>query len=137
MAQLLPDEWKVLAHYIYSICGIQLDHSKQYLIESRLGRLLEETGSAGYSDLYHKAPADSTRHLERRIIDAITTGETSFFRDVSPFELLRHKLIPDLIDLRKQNGAEVVPIRIWSAACSTGQELYSIAITLRDMLGDT
>jgi chemotaxis protein methyltransferase CheR len=60
---------------------------------------------------------------------------TSFFRDTSPFDLLRHKIIPELIDRRARTGA--AGIRIWSAACSTGQELYSIAILLKELLGDT
>ena len=57
-----------------------------------------------------------------------------FFRDTSPFDLLRHKIIPELIDRRARTGA--ARIRIWSAACSTGQELYSIAILLKELLGD-
>jgi len=63
--------------------------------------------------------------------DAITTNETLFFRDGAPFDLLRHKIIPELIDRRVRTGS--ARIRIWSAACSTGQELYSIAITLRQL----
>jgi len=135
VTELLTSEWKILADYIHSICGVQLDESKQYLIESRLRGLLEETASTSYSVLHQKARMDSTGHLERAIINAITTGETSFFRDNAPFELLRNKILPDLIDRRSQAGAPRIPIRIWSAACSTGQELYSIAIMLRDVLG--
>ena len=58
-----------------------------------------------------------------------------FFRDSSPFDLLRFKIIPEIIDRRAKSG-QTVPIRIWSAACSTGQEIYSIAIVLRELLGD-
>ena len=57
-----------------------------------------------------------------------------FFRDTAPFDLLRHKIVPELIDRRARTGA--ARIRIWSAACSTGQELYSIAILLKELLGD-
>lgn len=135
MTALQIGEWKILADYIHSICGVQLDESKQYLIEGRLRGLLEETASTSYIGLHHKARMDSTGRLEHAIINAITTGETSFFRDNAPFELLRNKILPDLIDRRSQAGAVRIPIRIWSAACSTGQELYSIAIVLREMLG--
>jgi chemotaxis protein methyltransferase CheR len=135
MTRLEDGEWKALADYIYSICGIHLDQSKSYLIESRLSELLRPAGVARYGELPAKARADSTGALERRIIDAITTGETSFFRDQSPFDLLRHKLIPELIDSRMRRGMAAMPIRIWSAACSTGQELYSIGITLRELFG--
>jgi chemotaxis protein methyltransferase CheR len=137
MIRLRPDEWKALAHYIASICGIQLDESKQYLIEGRLGTLVAEVGCRTYADLCDAARRDATRQIERRIIDAITTGETSFFRDRAPFELLRSVILPELVRTRTvQAGAGRVPIRIWSAACSTGQELYSIGMTLREVLGD-
>ncbi len=134
MIKLLPEEQKILAQYVYSLCGITLDASKGYLIESRLASLVQETGSGSYSGLMMRAKSDSSHALERRIIDAITTNETSFFRDSSPFDLLRHKVIPDLIDRRARTGSS--RIRIWSAACSTGQELYSIAILLKELLGD-
>jgi chemotaxis protein methyltransferase CheR len=128
------DECKVLAGYIYSICGVQLDESKHYLIESRLRILVERTNCGTYSELYNKARSDKTGSLERSIIDAITTGETLFFRDTAPFDLLRHKILPDLIDRRSQARGKI-RIRIWSAASSTGQEIYSIAMVLRELLG--
>jgi chemotaxis protein methyltransferase CheR len=129
------EEMPVWSRYIKEICGIHLDESKGYLVETRLGGLLSESGAANFSELFYKARADTSSKLRGKIIEAITTNETSFFRDTSPFELLRHKLIPDLIDERKGNGART-PIRIWSAACSTGQEAYSTAITLKELLGD-
>ena len=129
------EEMPVWSRYIKEICGIHLDESKGYLVETRLGGLLSESGAANFSELFYKARADTSSKLRGRIIEAITTNETSFFRDTAPFELLRHKLIPDLIDGRKGNGVRT-PIRIWSAACSTGQEAYSAAITLKELLGD-
>ena len=135
MTTLDTVEWKLLAGYIQSICGIQLDDSKRYLVENRLHGLLEQTRSDTYSTLYYKARSDSSGALERSIINAITTGETSFFRDDAPFQLLRHKILPDLIDSRSRMSAGRIPVRVWSAACSTGQEVYSIAIVLRELLG--
>jgi chemotaxis protein methyltransferase CheR len=134
MIKLLPDEHKALTAYIYSICAVALDQSKAYLIEGRLGRLVEEAGCSSFSGLIERARREPGRALERRIIDAITTNETLFFRDTSPFDLLRHKIVPELIDRRSKTGAS--RIRIWSAACSTGQEIYSIAILLKELLGD-
>ena len=134
MIKLQPEEHKSLAEYIYSLCGVTLDESKGYLIESRLATLVEETGCGSYGGFVLRAKKDPTRGIERRIIDAITTNETLFFRDTTPFDLLRHKLIPELIDHHTRTGSS--RIRIWSAACSTGQELYSIAILLRELLGD-
>jgi chemotaxis protein methyltransferase CheR len=130
------DELRVWSRYIYSITGISLDDSKGYLVETRFAGLLRETGSASTSELLHKVKADSTQALRRKVVDAITTGETSFFRDTSPFELLQHKVLPELIDRRRKTfGTGRVPIRIWSAACSSGQELYSTAIVLKELLG--
>jgi chemotaxis protein methyltransferase CheR len=129
------EEMPVWSRYIEELCGIQLDDSKGYLVETRLGSLLIEAGAANFSELFYKARADSTSRLRGKIIEAITTNETSFFRDSAPFELLRHKLIPELIDRRGPAGARI-PIRIWSAACSTGQEAYSTAIVLKELLGD-
>lgn len=129
------EEMPVWSRYIHEICGIQLDDSKGYLVETRLGGLLSDAGAANFSELFYKARADSSCKLRGKIIEAITTNETSFFRDTSPFELLRHKLIPELIDKRSKSGTRI-PLRIWSAACSTGQEAYSTAIVLKELLGD-
>jgi chemotaxis protein methyltransferase CheR len=131
---LLPQERAVVFEYIHSICGISLDDSKTYLVEGRLGALAERYGCASFSQLLVRAHSDPGGTVERGIIDAITTNETLFFRDGAPFDLLRHKLVPELIDRRTRMGS--ARIRIWSAACSTGQELYSIAILLKELLGD-
>jgi len=129
------EELPVWSHYIQEICGIHLDDSKGYLLETRLSGLLSEAGAANFSELFYKVKADTTARLRGKIIDAITTNETSFFRDTAPFDLLRHKLIPDLIDRRNQSAGRI-PIRIWSAACSTGQEVYSTAIVFKELLGN-
>jgi len=132
---LQGDEWKLLAGYIQSISGISLDESKRYLIESRLSSVMEQTRCLSYGELYMRARAEGSGAIERSVIDAITTGETSFFRDGAPFQLLRMKLLPELIARRGENNGAKIPVRIWSAACSTGQEVYSIAFILRELLG--
>ena len=129
------EEMPVWSRYIKEICGIDLDESKGYLIETRLGSLLSEVGASNFSELFYKARADTSSRLRLKIIESITTNETSFFRDTSPFELLRHKLIPELMDRGSKTGGRK-PIRIWSAACSTGQEAYSTAIVFKELLGD-
>ncbi|MFO1497113.1 MAG: protein-glutamate O-methyltransferase CheR [Verrucomicrobiota bacterium] len=135
IAAITPDELAVWSRYVQEICGIYLDKTKGYLLETRLRGLLQETSARNFLDLYTKAKADLTNALRRKIINAITTNETSFFRDTAPFELLRHKLIPELIDRRRRAGTRSVTLRIWSAACSTGQEAYSTAIVLRELTG--
>jgi chemotaxis protein methyltransferase CheR len=129
-------EFRLWASYVYSITRITLDASKGYLIETRLAALARETNSQSYKALLDKVMADGTGALKRKVIGAITTNETSFFRDAAPFEMLRHKILPDLVDSRrKQLGAgRQLTLRIWSAACSTGQEVYSTAIVCKETL---
>lgn len=130
------EEMSVWSRYIHEICGVVLDESKSYLLQTRLGELVREAGVASLSELYFKAKADLSQALRRKIIDAITTNETSFFRDQAPFDLLRHKIVPELIDRRRRPGSRSVTLRIWSAACSTGQEAYSTGVVLKELLGD-
>lgn len=135
-ATITPGEMVVWSRYVHEICGIFLDETKGYLLETRLANLLRESGTATFSELYYRAKADLTHTLRRRIVDAITTNETSFFRDTAPFDLLQHKLLPELIDRRRSPSGRPVTLRIWSAACSTGQEVYSTAIVCKELLGD-
>ncbi|MBV5317712.1 MAG: protein-glutamate O-methyltransferase CheR [Desulfobulbaceae bacterium] len=137
MLKISPEEIKLITKYIYEISGIYLDESKKYLLETRLNTIAEEHGCSSYQDFVKKTKADATKVIERKIIDAISTNETLFFRDTGPFQLLQHKILPELIDARasKKIGFKT-PLKIWSAASSTGQELYSVAIVLQELLGD-
>jgi len=135
MKTIASDEFNIIAGYIYEISGIYLDLSKTYLVETRLNQLLKETGVSSYHELYRKAKTDTARTLERKIIDAITTRETMFFRDNSPFELLKTKILPELCARKlSQSASFPASLRIWSAGCSTGQEIYSISIVLYEYL---
>ncbi len=137
MAKITAEEIKLLAQYIYNISGIYLDQDKGYLLETRLNPLLSAHHCDSFMALYHKARADSSHSLDKEVVNAISTNETLFFRDTKPFELLKNKIIPDLVDCRSAaGGAGKIKLRIWSAACSTGQEVYSIAISLLETLGD-
>jgi hypothetical protein len=100
MVKIRPEEIKVLSNYIYNVSGISIDASKAYLLETRFGKMLDEEGFKSYSEFYHKAKSDARKVLEKKIINAITTNETLFFRDTGPFELLKHKILPDIIDIR-------------------------------------
>lgn len=137
MTTITADEFSVLSKYIYALCGVALDSTKTYLIETRLKSMMQQYACSSYMDLHAKAKADRSRNMEKEIVNAITTNETLFFRDASPFEVFKHKILPDLIDARSKSApGRPIPIRIWSAACSTGQEVYSIAIALREALGN-
>lgn len=137
MLKISPEEIKLITKYIYEISGIYLDESKKYLLETRLNGIAEEKGCSNYKEFYQKAKADASKSIERRIIDAISTNETLFFRDAGPFQLLQHKIFPELIDARAPKASMLkTNLKIWSAASSTGQELYSIAIVLHELLKD-
>jgi chemotaxis protein methyltransferase CheR len=137
MLKITPEESKLITKYIYEISGIYLDESKKYLLETRLNTLAEEQGCASFQDFFKRAKADASKSIERKIIDAISTNETLFFRDSGPFQLLQHKIFPELIDARSGKAPQLkTNLKIWSAASSTGQELYSVAIVLQELLGD-
>ncbi|MFK7742214.1 MAG: protein-glutamate O-methyltransferase CheR [Planctomycetota bacterium] len=120
---------------IRDLTGLALDESKAYLIEGRLGPIAEEMGCANLNELYFKMKYTPEPALQRRIIEAITTHETLWFRDGAPFEALQFKMVPESIDAREQIG-QSKRLRIWSAACSTGQEPYGIAMIVRDLVPD-
>jgi len=136
MIKINPAELKLVAQYIQDITGIYLDQSKSYLFETRLSSVAETHSCKSYQELQAKAKKDSTKAIEKSIVDAITTNETLFFRDKGPFELLQHKILPEIIDARSSTSSVKTQIKIWSAAASTGQELYSIAIVIKELLKD-
>lgn len=138
MIQLEGNEFSLWSSYVYAVTRISLAANKGYLVETRLASLLRETGSTSYQQLLDRVVADTSGVLKRKVIGAITTNETSFFRDSTPFDLLRHKILPELVDARGRQFGKGQPIvlRIWSAACSTGQEVYSTAIVCKETLVD-
>jgi len=132
-AKITPDEFQLFKNYIYESSGIALEKGKEYLLETRLNSLLDHYECSTFKDLYFKSKSDISKKIEEKIIDAISTNETYFFRDKAPFELLQHKILPDLIDKRSKNSTLKPNLKLWSAASSTGQEIYSIAMTLHGM----
>jgi chemotaxis protein methyltransferase CheR len=137
MIKINPAELKLVAQYIQDISGIYLDQSKSYLFETRLSSIVEANGCKSYQELQAKAKNETAKTIEKSIIDAITTNETLFFRDKGPFELMQHKILPEMIDARSSKPGLKTQIKIWSAAASTGQELYSIAIVIKELIKDT
>jgi chemotaxis protein methyltransferase CheR len=130
-----PQEVDAVFGLIHELCGIYLDHSKSYLVEARLGELVRKHGCANYEELVRKVRSGANPALKTSLVDAMTTNETLFFRDESPFEALKYKAIPEAIDARART-AFPRRLRILSAACSTGQEPYSIAMTVAEIIPD-
>lgn len=115
--------------------AIVLESGKEYLAESRLMPVAREVGCDSLEALVAKIRADRSGGLERKVVEAMTTNETTFFRDVHPFEALRKVVLPELLEARAGEKA----LNIWCGASSSGQEPYSIAMVLRErwqVLGD-
>jgi len=130
-ARMSDSELALFRRYVADLSGISLDEGKRYLLESRLDGLLQQEHCATFTELYGRARAGADKALERRIVDAVSTNETFFFRDPKTFELIKHKLVPDLLGAAVQKS-----VKIWSAASSTGQEAYSVAMVLKEILFD-
>jgi chemotaxis protein methyltransferase CheR len=122
------DDYEYLRGFLLQESAIALDDGKEYLAESRLMPIASREGVGSVAELLRKIRLDPAHRLRTKIVEAMTTNETSFFRDVHPFEEIRDVLIPDLIERRAARKT----LRIWCAACSTGQEPYSVAMLLRD-----
>lgn len=108
--------------------AIVLDESKDYLIEARLAPLAREAGFSSVERLILELRSQNPGKWHSKVVEALTTNETSFFRDLHPFSRLAKEVLPELLE---KNRAER-RLTIWSAACSTGQEPYTIAMTLLD-----
>ena len=119
-------DFAYLRQIVESLSHNVLDPSRDYLFETRLARLLRNHDLAHVGQLVERLRARKDHALETAVAEAMTINETSFFRDGRPFELLRDTLLPCLIESRQR----VRRLRFWSAACSTGQEAYSLAMLL-------
>lgn len=118
-----------LRAFLKGTAGLDLGAEKSYLVESRLGHVWREAGLSGPDELVRLARSGREPDLARRVVDAMMTGETMFFRDRPVFDALRREILPALLAAR----AATRRLRIWSAAASTGQEAYSVAMLLDDM----
>jgi chemotaxis protein methyltransferase CheR len=116
--------------YVHQVSGITLDPSKDYLINARFDPLVRELGCKDIDDIVACAQADRTGKVREQVVDAITTNETFFFREPQTFKLFEFKLLPDAID---RSGSGIGGVRIWCAACSTGQEPYTIAMVMEEL----
>ena len=126
----------VIKEFLYKIADDQLILGHRNSEWTGFGPLLEEVQCHSYRELYERAQRDASRHIPQRIIDAISTKETSFFRDQTPFDLLKCKLLPDYFDRVRGTANGTVPhLSLWSAACSTGEEPFTIACSLLEELG--
>ncbi len=121
-------EFRFISELVRDRSAIVLEPGKEYLAEARLMPLARREGLSRVGDLVTRLKREKDGPLHRRVVEAMTTNETSFFRDQAPFAALREVVLPALIEKRRQRRR----LRIWSAAASTGQEAYSIAMVLAE-----
>ena len=127
---MTPPDYEYLRKLLREQSGLDLSADKQYLIESRLLPLSRKAGLAGIGDLVQKMKAGSTS-ITTQVVEAMTTNETFFFRDKTPFDHFRDSIMPEILRARTSRKS----VRIWCAAGSTGQEPYSLAMCLKEMNG--
>lgn len=120
-----PEDYRAFQVFLRDACGIVLGDNKQYLVANRLRRILEEEKLTSLHALVRRIEQGTVRGLRERVIDAMTTNETFWFRDNFPFETLRDVVLPRLLVEQKKTD-----LRVWSAACSFGQEPYSVSMIL-------
>jgi chemotaxis protein methyltransferase CheR len=121
-------DYAYLRQLVFGLSQNVLDPSRDYLFETRLSKLLRNQGLTHLEELVQLLKLRRNPTLERAIAEAMTINETSFFRDGRPFDLLRTELLPKMIESRRSSRA----LRFWSAACSTGQEGYSIGMMMQE-----
>lgn len=127
------DEFQAFRELIYSESGISLNSSKRDLVCSRLARRLRHFGFGSFAEYYQYLIEEDTTGVERQVmINCLTTNKTDFFREAHHFDFLRNSVLPGLCSRAKNGGKR--KIRIWSAGCSTGEEPYTLAITLKENL---
>ncbi len=125
-------EFAALRQFLADVSGITLGENKAYLLETRLGSLVLETGCNSFSEFHQRLKYGGDAKLLENVVNLMTTNETLWFRDAHPFGVLKEKLLPEYAAEARQNRRN--SLRIWSAACSTGQEPYSIAMTIQETM---
>ena len=123
-----PMSFNYLSTFVREKSAIVLEPNKAYLLESRLMPIARQNGLGSLPELVAQLQRPGNQSLGRQVVDAMTTNETSFYRDIHPFDAMKQQIIPELIKARQKDRA----LNIWSNACSSGQEVYSIAMLLQE-----
>lgn len=134
---LSPGDYRELSQRIHRLCGLVLGPDKTYLVRHRLEPLVRDCGLEGFAHLLRVLRTQSGAKLHDAVIEAITTKETRFFRDPALFKAIWDHVLPERTGLLRSSGGRRQRIRVWSAAASTGQEAYSMAMLVRDFVDAT
>jgi len=126
IAEIHAENYRFLQEHVYARAGIVVENGKHYLFENRLSPIVRQLGLGSINDLCALMMATSEPDIGRQVAEAMTTNETYFFRDPAQYAAIRSKLLPRL----KQERRDTKRLRFWSAAASTGQEAYSLAMVM-------
>ena len=131
--QISDEEFLQLRDFIYQQCGIFIAENRKYLVENRLSNRIKDLNLKSYNEYYNFLRFDASRKTElNKLFEVVTTNETSFFRNPPQLEVFQKNVLPDILDQCRQKGQK--KLRIWSAGCSTGEEPYTLAIILHEVL---
>jgi chemotaxis protein methyltransferase CheR len=126
ITEILPENYKFLQAHVYSQVGIVLESNKSYLFESRLAPIVKQFSLGSINALCELIVSKRNPEISHQVVEAMTTNETYFYRDPAQYEAIRTVLLPKL----KEERQTTRKLRFWSAASSTGQEAYSLAMML-------
>jgi chemotaxis protein methyltransferase CheR len=124
--EILPENYRFLQQHVYSNAGIVLEDNKHYLFQSRLAPILKQLSLSSINELCALLHGKRNLEIGQQVTEAMTTNETYFFRDPAQYTAIRTVLLPKL----REERVAAKKLRFWSAASSTGQEAYSLAMTL-------
>jgi chemotaxis protein methyltransferase CheR len=122
------DDFNYIRDLVRDHSAMSLEPGKEYLVESRLDPLARQEGFSSLRDMVDHLRSAPSGELHRKVVEAMTTNETSFFREMRVFEMFRKAILPRLLAARNRERS----LNLWCAACSTGQEPYSVAMLLRE-----
>ncbi|MCK4466834.1 MAG: protein-glutamate O-methyltransferase CheR [Desulfobacterales bacterium] len=131
---LKDSEFNKFSRYVYDTCGINLHGGKKELLKARLGKILRQKGFRSFRQYYDHVVNDKTGHELILLLDSISTNLTYFFRESEHFDFLRNKALPEI--MKRENASKNNCLKLWSAGCSSGEEPYSIAMTISEALNN-
>lgn len=123
-----------ISAYVYDVCGIHLTERKRELVNTRIGKIIREKNLDGFHAYYEQLVNDTTGDAVAELMNAISTNLTSFFRESKHFDFLEHQLMPQIRERALKSGN--LRFRAWSAGCSTGAEVYTMAMVILNTVPD-
>ena len=132
---LKESDYNKFSRYVYDTCGINLHEGKKQLVKARLGKILRQRDFRSFRQYHQHVVNDKSGNELILLLDSISTNLTYFFREPAHFEFLRKRALPEIMKNRKRPSRDNC-LRLWSAGCSSGEEAYSISMTISEALGN-